>query len=145
MPNCRRRVRRPCAAAERPHDSAAHNARASLQIRGARRILPASVRCARRVKTSNPFASMRSSFCQHQEELSPEFKSRGYPGEASKPTLLYPSVIVIVLIGQIFLRLRDHQCKLRDHLGLMQGWESECWCVIGNPILDNEKVNIIIS
>ena len=35
--------------------------------------------------------------------------------------------------------LQDHPDKLRDHLGLVQGWESECWGVPGIPSLSKAK------
>ena len=31
--------------------------------------------------------------------------------------------------------LRDHPLRLRDHPGLVQGWESVCWGVLGTPFL----------
>ena len=38
---------------------------------------------------------------------------------------------------------RDHQDRLRDHLGRMQGWESVCWGVLGIPLFENESVTSI--
>ena len=39
------------------------------------------------------------------------------------------------------LELRDNSDKLRDHLGLVQGWESVCWEVMGIPLPENHGKN----
>ena len=36
--------------------------------------------------------------------------------------------------------LREHQDRLQDHLGLVQGSESECWGVLGILLLENREV-----
>ena len=38
--------------------------------------------------------------------------------------------------------LRDHPLRLRDRPGLVQGWESVCWGVLGIPLLENQKIQI---
>ena len=36
-----------------------------------------------------------------------------------------------------------HSDRLRNHPGLVQGWESVCWGVLGIPLLENKKVLVL--
>ena len=49
--------------------------------------------------------------------------------------LIFATLVTQTSIS-IIVWLRDHPDRLRDHPGLVQGWESVCWGVLGIPLLD---------
>ena len=44
----------------------------------------------------------------------------------------------------MLLWLQDHSDRLPDHPGLVQGWESACYGVLGIPLLENERDRLVL-